>query len=53
MILDIVRAELRDHPGKAIAAFVAACLAPFVVIAWLWVVVPALEDVLASVGVPR
>ena len=49
MILDIIRAEWRDHPGKFIAAVVAGVLAPFIVWAWYVVVVEALR----AMGVPR
>lgn len=52
MIRAIIRAELRDHPGTAIAAGVAAVLVPFVVIGWMWVMVPALRSVLRWAGVP-
>ena len=49
MIRDIVRAELRDHPGKAIAAFAAAVLAVPVV----WVLYVCWVEVLHALGVPR
>ena len=49
MILDIVRAELRDHPGRAIAAFVATVLAVPV----LYVLYVFFAVALDRAGVPR
>ena len=49
MILDIVRAELRDHPAKAVAAFVATVLAVPVA----WVLYVCWVEILSALGVPR
>jgi hypothetical protein len=49
MIRAIIRQEWRDHPGKVIAATVAAVLAPFLIWAWYVVVV----ETLRALGVPE
>jgi hypothetical protein len=49
VILDVVRSELRDHPGKAIAAFVATVLAvPVIYVLYVFFAVA-----LDRAGVPR
>jgi hypothetical protein len=49
MLRAIIRQEWRDHPGKVIAATVAAVLAPFLIWAWYVVVVETLK----ALGVPE
>lgn len=48
-----IRYALADHPAKAIAAFVATVLFALLLFPFMWVVVPALENVLEWAGVPR
>ena len=49
MIIEVVRAELRDHPARAIAAFVATVLAvPVIYVLYVFFAVA-----LDRAGVPR
>ena len=49
MIRSLIAAELRDHPGKAIAAFVATVL----VVPVVWVLYVVTVVALEGIGVPR
>lgn len=52
MIRDIIRDAWSDNPGQVIASIVAAPLVVAGAIVAMWVLVPAIENVLEWAGIP-